>query len=120
MINITYADSIVKLKELREQKAALAKEHLGNASKALFEEHPKLQAYKWRQYTPYFNDEDECVFSVYSDPSLKYEGAEDGEFFEDYDVEEGHEAKSLFKLVRTMLSTLEDEDMKSVFGDHIE
>lgn len=35
------------------------------ASKMLFEKHSKLDAIYWAQYTPYFNDGDECVFSVH-------------------------------------------------------
>jgi hypothetical protein len=30
----------------------------------LFREHPDLESFTWSQYTPYFNDGDECVFSV--------------------------------------------------------
>lgn len=30
----------------------------------VFDRHPELTAIKWVQYTPYFNDGDECVFRV--------------------------------------------------------
>lgn len=29
-----------------------------------FNEHPDIHALSWRQYTPYFNDGDPCVFGV--------------------------------------------------------
>lgn len=30
----------------------------------LFEKHPKIKSFQWNQYTPYFNDGEECTFSV--------------------------------------------------------
>lgn len=33
----------------------------------LFEKHPKIKKISWCQYSPYFNDGDECVFSVRTD-----------------------------------------------------
>lgn len=38
-----------------------------DASKDLFEKHPKLNSFSWTQYTPYFNDGEPCEFSVYKD-----------------------------------------------------
>lgn len=37
-----------------------------------FNKHPKLEAFRWRQYTPYFSDGDPCVFSVH-DIAIKHE-----------------------------------------------
>jgi hypothetical protein len=32
--------------------------------------HPSIVAIRWTQYTPYFNDGDACVFSVYADDDI--------------------------------------------------
>ena len=32
---------------------------------ALLIAHPKFESMRWRQYTPYFNDGDPCVFNIY-------------------------------------------------------
>jgi hypothetical protein len=44
---------------------------------------PGLEAIRWRQYTPYFNDGDPCEFSIHG-ASFKFEdSAEDGGEYED-------------------------------------
>lgn len=40
------------------------------AVKGLFKEHPALQSFSWTEYTPHFNDGDECVFSTHFDSML--------------------------------------------------
>lgn len=128
-MNITYSESIEKIKTLKEQAASLAKEHMSTAAKQIFEAYPKLQAFRWTQYTPYFNDGDECVFSSRAEyASVKYEeygDAEDEEegFSEVYtykgcdfpeDIQAAHnEIKKGFGIVQ-------DEDFKAVFGDHVQ
>lgn len=43
----------------------------------IFEQNPKLESLSWTQYTPYFNDGDECTFSVNSDYfEMVYDGQE--------------------------------------------
>jgi hypothetical protein len=32
--------------------------------KEVFEKYPEIKSFSWNQYTPYFNDGDECLFSV--------------------------------------------------------
>lgn len=64
--NITnkIAEQNAKIEALR---AAHMKELQGDFNqiiKLFFDECPKVQAVVWSQYTPYFNDGDECVFSV--------------------------------------------------------
>lgn len=38
---------------------------LRKAFKIFFDENPTVTAFTWTQYTPYFNDGDECVFGVH-------------------------------------------------------
>lgn len=39
----------------------------GEASEQLFKEIPEIKSFQWTQYTPYFNDGDECTFGVNTD-----------------------------------------------------
>lgn len=81
----TYAEKQLKVAQLRIEAANLAKEHFDEKSKELFEKYPDLIDFSWTQYTPYFNDGDECTFRVNTDyPKVNLKG------FEDDDGEEGH------------------------------
>lgn len=49
--------------------------------KEWFDAHPEYYGLKWEQYTPYFNDGDPCVFTIYGVYGFKtkeqFEAAED-------------------------------------------
>ena len=55
-------------KKLLEKRAELSKE-LSNSFHGLFQEffknYPEIAYVTWTQYTPYFNDGDECTFSIH-------------------------------------------------------
>ena len=88
----------------------------------LFNEYPALNSFGWVQYTPYFNDGDECIFGVNSDIIIngydKY-----GEFpWTDEDserVEPDASLKGVDKLVNQMLQGLGESFLKSAFDDHV-
>lgn len=50
------------IKKFREEAAEIFKQSV----RVLFNSSPDLQLITWTQYTPYFNDGEECVFSVNS------------------------------------------------------
>lgn len=64
--NITnkIAEQNAKLEEMRKSHMAALQKDFNEIIKLFFDECPKVQAVVWSQYTPYFNDGDECVFSV--------------------------------------------------------
>lgn len=67
------ADLKKKQEELRKQIQEQAQVVFNDASKALFAEFPKLKAFGWRQYTPYFNDGETCEFSAHTgDPLIQF------------------------------------------------
>ncbi len=53
-----------KAAELKKELMEANKEVFSESAKELFEKFPKLDWFEWTQYTPYFNDGDECTFSV--------------------------------------------------------
>lgn len=63
-----------KLNEIQKQIEKLEKQAHKESSKLIakgfkeiFKKHPELESFSWTQYTPYFNDGDECVFSAHTD-----------------------------------------------------
>jgi hypothetical protein len=62
------------LNEIQKQIAKLEKQANKESSKLIskgfkqiFKKNPELKSFSWTQYTPYFNDGDECVFSANTD-----------------------------------------------------
>jgi hypothetical protein len=65
----TFVDDLTRLRDEYKNKIEEAGEEvIKSVFKGLFDNSPALLAIKWSQYTPFFNDGDECVFGVY-DPS---------------------------------------------------
>lgn len=72
-------DLLKKMQELNLEMNALkkkyletGKEHFTIAMKEFFELYPFVSKIQWCQYTPYFNDGDECIFSVH-DPEILFD-----------------------------------------------
>jgi hypothetical protein len=105
--------------------------------KSFFELNPGINALRWTQYTPYFNDGDACVFSVQdvyftnakgnqlddiSDWG-EYEGDDENVWSENYykyfSDKPGVDVKSC-EFLSGMISSSDMEDiMKQMFGDHV-
>lgn len=87
-------------------------------AKKIFEAHPKLQSWRWTQYTPYFNDGDECTFSANTDYGwIKRDGDEE----ESEDVSFSVESKDKdVAAIGRLMHEFEDDDYKFMFGDHCE
>lgn len=67
----------------------------------LFTLNPTLKAISWTQYTPYFNDGDECLFSVNSINALSFIPESFEEYYDDYldeEIEEGKFTKEDFAI----------------------
>ena len=52
-----------ELEDLRKKYEAKSKELFHSATKEFFETTPEIESIYWTQYTPFFNDGEECVFS---------------------------------------------------------
>lgn len=51
-------------KELDEKLIIEGKVAIEEAIKEFFDAYPKIEKLRWMQFTPYYNDEDPCYFSV--------------------------------------------------------
>lgn len=106
-----------------------------NATTAFFEAAPNVQAVIWSQYTPYFNDGEECVFSVNTpvfvtknfDPENledPYEYEDDEEYGSESFYYRGSAEKSNFENAQVCyefanIIESESELMEAVFGNHV-
>jgi hypothetical protein len=67
---------LLEQKKLREQFQETGQKLLKETFAGFFELNPGINAICWTQYTPYFNDGDECVFRV-NEPSFTNATGED-------------------------------------------
>lgn len=95
-----------------EKKNALVEElrkDFPTILKPLFEAHPTFYSIKWHQYTPYFNDGDECTFSSMANYADAFD--EEGEELDDMtSIEDFQE----------VLGEISDDFYRDLFGDHAE
>jgi hypothetical protein len=106
-----------KIEAFKEKIETLRKELQGEMSKALTEgfgelwaKYPNLQSIGWRQYSPYFNDGDECVFSAHVDSYSLYVNGKD---LDGYDGDEEDEDAA-------PLSTAEQEEIADAAAEILE
>jgi hypothetical protein len=135
---------VAKAKKEMEQAA---KEALKELAKDFFPKNPNILAFGWRQYTPYWNDGDTCVFSANVEypvvlfktkdgVTVVYDGGS-GELGRPDEMVEGvsfeaegfdpetearyyKEAERHEKAVTKFLNNFEEDDLEAMFGDHVE
>lgn len=109
----------LRMDDIREEMKQAAKELLPVEFKKRFDEWPEAEAFRWTQYTPYFNDGDACVFSV-NQPYVKIgdeRGDQDDGYLEAYDFDPGSVEWNRMKDIEGMLESCEDV-LEELFGDH--
>lgn len=113
-MEINIVDKILtEVKSFEEKKQKLVGElrsEFPNLLKPLFDKSPKISYIKWSQYTPFFNDGDECTFSSYA------------RYAEIMDVvgEELDYGDPAAKEIQKVLGSISDDLYKDLFGDHVE
>lgn len=125
--------AITELKKLQEEKMAAyekfrerSKELFGNVAKQIFIDYPEISAFSWTQYTPYFNDGDECVFSAHTDyPTLTLVSGDDKDEFTNssYKINGIAEKDQPYakggRAILELLNQFDDDDFKDMFGNHV-
>lgn len=121
------------LKEIQNEHTKILKEMKKKVQKQLkpvlqdfMNSHSNIKAIGWTQYTPYFNDGDECIFRVgdlFATVSEDYDDSFYGDgWVEVYggDPEEGF-TKQDWKDLKELNDTLHglEDFLKMVFGDHV-
>lgn len=117
------------LSALEEYQEKIKNDGLGilrQSFMTFFEKYPLITELSWRQYTPYFNDGEACVFSVHTySIEFKLDGEEERLNVDDYIYDDNFPAplkttvKSAYKELANALEAVEDV-LQAVFGDHAE
>ena len=120
-------------KSYQERSQSILKEMF----KLFFDENPEVKVVGWRQYTPYFNDGEECVFNTYVEyafvsNTLDYTNIEYGEYCGDEenvwveDPDYDSFAKEIIpesvrvnsESLRDVLKSIDEIVYLDAFGDH--
>lgn len=128
-----------ELEELKKAHLEKSKGIFTSVAAQLFAKHPALQSFGWTQYTPYFNDGEECTFSAHtSDPEINevdsYSMDFDEEFVTDYGAKKdgegkypkkpnewyNHVLKAAVVDVKEFLDNIDQSVLRDMFGDHVQ
>lgn len=121
-----YKDTLAQIETLRKQAFAEAGAEFAEHSKGLFGKHPKLESFSWTQYTPYFNDGEECVFGVNRENlDFKY-GGEEYEDIGEWNLKPESSRYATFPEdfrpaaadVLDFVGQFSEDDLREMFGDH--
>lgn len=116
-----------KMTAMREELKTIGEKLFKEGSQDIFDQFPEVQNFSWTQYTPYFNDGDECVFGV--NDYFKVE-LTNGDLLEDVEnspwrrkrlLDNGEELDledNLGEALGGLLGGVDNDTMKALFGDH--
>jgi SepF-like predicted cell division protein (DUF552 family) len=118
-----------RIKEEQKKLAELVKNDIKDVFNEMFVLNPKLQSFSWTQYTPYFNDGDECIFRVNGYLDVEYDNVEYTELGkwnadkaistnEVYYETTPEVAKVVYPILQ-LLENIDDDVFKTIFGDHV-
>lgn len=99
---------------------AVAKTAMSEACAEVFTANPDLVAFRWAQYTPYFNDGDECTFGTH-DVYYRFTDTpeEAGDYGDGYvGLWSDKSREPLRKRVEEIMSTVGEDLLKDLFEDH--
>lgn len=118
----TLEDVSKKRQELTEQMKVVLSEGI----KEFMIEHPEVKALGWTQFTPYFMDGEECVFSV-NDLHVSFtDEREDSLYDEGWEELYSDCPENVDTKLWDQLHKFEDllhkaeEDLRAAFGDHVQ
>lgn len=103
-------EKVEKVKEVQKELWAENQKQVEAAFKDIVKDifvgFPNIESFSWTQYTPYFNDGDECNFTV-NTYGIKIND------------EDSYDNKEM-KIITEFLNAIDDNIMESLFGDHVE
>jgi hypothetical protein len=127
-----------KVEELNRQVREESQRLLNEGFAEVFSKYPKLNRFSWNQYTPYFNDGEECVFRVntYSlIPDFTDEPGEDHDYeytkgdsiwnssarkYEDVPVSDEKKLNNeAYDEIYDIITAIDEVTMKAMYGNHI-
>lgn len=132
-----------RIRDMQKEFQSASREVFEELAQTILEKYPIIQSFGWRQYTPYFNDGEACVFTAQTDcPFIRFGGETldenvdldyDDEFSEySYTIGYGADKRVRANLtdtqkqeyeagnaVITFLQTFNEEQYKAMFDDHV-
>lgn len=99
-----------QVSELRMKLQKTGEQFLAQNFKILFSKYTKLESISWSQYTPHFNDGDECVFSS----KHRYADIVGSELDED-----SKEYEDIKKEFEDFMAQFDNDLLRDVFGDGV-
>lgn len=92
----------------------------------IFEKFPEIESFSWTQYTPYFNDGEECTFSVNEVDTFngysEYEEDQEGEGFNPWEEYSYDKKKTrsyeIVENIQNFVSSAPEGILRELFGDH--
>lgn len=122
-----------ELEQLKAKHLEKSKAMFTNIAKSIFDKHDVLLSFGWTQYTPYFNDGDECVFSANIDyPYINGINVDDNHALHEttYEKVDGKYQSipnkaydpalgAALKDVEELLSNIDESALRDLFGDHV-
>jgi hypothetical protein len=136
----TYKD---RINEAQKEFRGIAREGLTNLLRELFDKYPFVKSVSFDAYTPYFNDGEECTYSVHHDYCSFNGFDEDGDEDEDGEnvlgksrqkiYQRGEDGKWVYvpnpnydplyeqavNQFREALGVIDDDTWKTIIGDHV-
>lgn len=112
----------IELDNFNKKKQELVnqlKPEFADLFKNVFDNH-EIDAFKFTQYTPYFNDGDECAFDVHECYDIKLTGEED--FIDEYNdkIYKKSNWEKCFNEINSIIQSIPSDFMKEMFDDHVE
>lgn len=119
-----------KIEQMRQEQLLMARKEFESSISTIFELIPTLKYITWNQYSPYFNDGDECVFSVNEvyamsfipeETSWEYEPETEDDFVVySYSKEQGKLTNEEFTAIKALISFIgvNEDLMEDLFGNH--
>lgn len=130
-----------KMAAMKEELKTLGEKLFREGAQDIFDAYPNLVSFGWTQYTPYFNDGDECVFGVHADYGMRFKFKDtptvsESTYLEGDDEDEDYRYTELsYRVLRKeqapvgdeeamlaaheLVSGVDDDTMKALFGDHV-
>ena len=116
-----------EVKGLNEKLEKHGKQLLADEFKSFFENNPKVEKVRWTQYTPHFNDGDECTFSRhefqlsgdFDEHFVSGAATDEDGFYDSWDLKKGTQLGTALKNLKDTFDNNTDDVFLTAFGDGV-
>lgn len=109
-------DSVTEMEKMKAEMQKRMQDQFSVLTKHFFTLVPKIKAIAWNQYSPYFNDGDECTFSVHEVYVLSFVPESVDSLDDDYDDEDDYDEDD--EDSEKPVETPEEKANRIIIGDY--